>query len=147
MRIPELAGLYCSVLCAEQGIAERGCHWCGGKLPLDAHGSRKFCSESCKDKGEACRFGDGARLVAWLTQHAPGLLCRIPERGRCPHCGAPLAGKRRDAKFCDDTCSKAHRREKAECGSGARAAPARNAGFVRGQNGVDTTALTGARAA
>jgi hypothetical protein len=143
MRIPGLPGLYCSVLCAEQGIANRGCHWCGAKLD-GAHGNQKYCSEGCKDKGEALRYGDGARFLAWLTEHAPGLLYQTAERERCPHCGASLAGKRRDAKFCDDTCSKAHRREKAKCGSLARTAPAKNAGFVRVENRVNTIALTGA---
>jgi len=146
MRLPDLPGLFCSVLCAEMAIAERGCNWCGAKLEK-AHGNQKFCSDGCKDKGEEARYGDGARLVAWLMKHAPGLLCQITEGGRCLHCGASLAGKRQGAKFCDGTCRNNYHRENPNCGRLSVAGPAKDAGIVKGQNRGGTIALTGGRAA
>jgi hypothetical protein len=88
MRVAGLPGLYCSILCAEQGIYECGCHWCGEKLDNSRGGSR-FCSQSCKDKAAQSELGDGKRFVTWLEKHAPELVHQ--ERGQAT---APdVAGK------------------------------------------------------
>ena len=141
MRVPELPGLYCSILCAEQGIAERGCQWCGGKLPEDAHGGQKFCSESCKDLAASNPIGNRKRLITWLTKYAPELLYGAGLGEYCAHCNAPLTGKRRGSKFCNDTCSKAYRRENPIHRDLSRTDPAVYAGPARAENRVKPSAL------
>lgn len=66
MAVPGLAGQFCSVLCAEQGIYERGCRWCGERTEKE---SDKFCSEECKHKASITQFGNGRRLYEWLRRH------------------------------------------------------------------------------
>jgi hypothetical protein len=73
MRVPAMTALCCSILCAEQGIGERGCRWCGEKLN-GSHGNSRFCSESCKSKSAVANLGDGRRVIAWLRRHAPELV-------------------------------------------------------------------------
>ena len=131
MRVPDLPGLYCSLLCAEMGLGARGCRWCGCKLGADAHGSQRFCSEVCKDEAALAKSGDGQRLVAWLAEHAPEIVNHINAETGCLHCGASLAGQRAGAKFCNATCRKQYRRENPICGGLSVAAPAKNAAPVR----------------
>jgi hypothetical protein len=58
MKGPSLTGYYCSILCAEQAIYEAGCAWCGASL--DGNGNQRFCSESCRAKAAASKFGDAS---------------------------------------------------------------------------------------
>jgi endogenous inhibitor of DNA gyrase (YacG/DUF329 family) len=120
MHIPDLPGLYHSVLCAEQEIYERGCNFCGGQLPSNSH---RFCSDRCANAAHACQFGDGQRLLAWLRAHSPELVggarCKEEERERkCACCGDPMNGKRRQAKYCSKTCQKRDERLRSQTGTG-----------------------------
>lgn len=111
MKIPELPGYHCSVLCAEQAIYERGCRWCG-EVFKGAHGAVQYCSESCRRNASANRFGNGRRLQAWLRKVSPAHGFASVPGPRCQHCGASLDGQRQGARFCDATCRVACRREK-----------------------------------
>lgn len=113
MKIPGLPAFYQNVLCAEQAIIERGCRWCGEQLE-----SGSFCGAVCEKAAKSHEIGDGARLNAWVEKHgakASAIPLLQTEEGICLQCGCTLAGKRSDARFCDDACKKAfQRREKAE---------------------------------
>jgi predicted nucleic acid-binding Zn ribbon protein len=120
MRIPGLPGLYHSILCAEQGIYERGCRFCGEKLASNSH----FCSDRCASKAQACCFGDGTRLIALLAKHQPELVNTLRpaenpavEERRCAYCQGSLSNKRRHARYCSDRCQKAHERQRASAGT------------------------------
>jgi endogenous inhibitor of DNA gyrase (YacG/DUF329 family) len=109
MRIPGLPGLYHNIACAEQGIYERGCRFCGEKLTSKSH----FCSERCARRDRASCFGDGQRLIAWLAKHQPELVKitepseeRPVEDRKCAYCGGSLSDKRRHARYCSDRCQK-----------------------------------------
>jgi hypothetical protein len=122
MRIPDLPGLYHSVLCAEQGIYERGCRFCGERLPSN---SQRYCSDQCANEAHACRFGDGHRLLAWLRGHSPelvrGVRCSGEESERkCAYCGGPMKGKHRQAKYCTKACQKRDERFRTQTGTGKR---------------------------
>lgn len=107
MRIPGLAGQFCSVLCAEQAIYERGCHWCGEKLE-----SGRFCSTACQRKTSGTKFGDGTRLRDWLRRHGGHTDITIPAVAGevCLYCGSLMNGKRAGALFCSPRCKMAFRR-------------------------------------
>jgi hypothetical protein len=120
MHIPDLPGLYHSVLCAEQGIYERGCKFCGERLPSN---SQRYCSDRCANQAHACQFGDGQRLLAWLRAHSPELVGgarrREEERQRkCACCGSPMNGRRRQAKYCSKACQKHDERFRTQTGTG-----------------------------
>jgi hypothetical protein len=97
MQIPEVAGQFCSVLCAEQAIYERGCHWCGERIA-----SGRYCSEACGRKASEATIGDGQRLREWLRRHGEAVTVQIPAATgeTCLPCGGGLAGKRRDSVLC-----------------------------------------------
>jgi hypothetical protein len=120
MRIPDLPGLYHTVACAEQGISERGCSFCGGQLPSNSH---RFCSDRCAIAAHACQFGDGHRLLAWLRTHSPelvrGVRCSEEEKEKkCAYCGDLMKGKRRQAKYCSKACQKRDERSRSQTGTG-----------------------------
>jgi hypothetical protein len=120
MRIPDLAGLYHSILCAEQGIYERGCRFCGERLPSN---SQRYCSDQCANEAHACKLGDGQRLLAWLRAHSPELVggARRKEEGRerkCACCGSRMYGRRRQAKYCSKACQKRDERLQTLTGTG-----------------------------
>lgn len=120
MHIPDLPGLYHTVACAEQGIYERGCNFCGGQLPSNSH---RFCSDRCANAAHACQFGDGHRLLAWLRAHSPELVGghrRSEEENdkKCAYCGDPMNGKRRQAKYCSKACQKRDERLRSQRGTG-----------------------------
>jgi YgiT-type zinc finger domain-containing protein len=108
MVIPGLAGQFCSVLCAEQAIYERGCRWCGVKPE-----SARYCSESCHRKAlHYCAgdrsFGDGARPREWLRRRGENLIAVPAAVGVvCQHCGESLSGRRGDALFSSHRCQMA----------------------------------------
>lgn len=122
MHIPDLPGLYHCVLCAEQGIYERGCRFCGERLSSNSH---RFCSDRCADAARSCQFGDGHRLLAWLRAHSPELLAGFEgsreqspgDRRGCAYCGGSLSNKRRNAKYCSDRCQKANERQRTSAGT------------------------------
>lgn len=107
MVVPGLSGQFCSVLCAEQAVYERGCRWCGEKLE-----SGRFCSPACQRKASAARFGDGTRLRDWLRTHGERTGVAVPAVAGevCSHCGSPMNGKRAGALFCSPRCKMAFRR-------------------------------------
>jgi len=120
MRIPGLPGFYHTVLCAEQGILERGCDLCGEPLLSKA---QRFCSDRCADAARECQFGDGHRLLAWLRAHSPELVggCRRSEEEKdrkCAYCGSRLNGKRSQANYCSKTCQKRDERFRTATGTG-----------------------------
>jgi hypothetical protein len=122
MHIPDLPGLYHCVLCAEQGIHERGCRFCGQPLPSN---SQRFCSDRCANAARECQFGDGHRLVAWLRAHSPELVGRrrrseeeATQERKCASCGSRLNGKRRQAKYCSKACQKRDERNRTSTRTG-----------------------------
>jgi endogenous inhibitor of DNA gyrase (YacG/DUF329 family) len=120
MRIPDLPGLYHTVLCAEQAIYERGCRFCGEPL---SSSSQRFCSDRCANAARECQFGDGHRLLAWLRAHSPELVGGVrrfeEQRERnCAYCGSRLNGKRRQAKYCSKACQKRDERYRTVRGMG-----------------------------
>ena len=125
MAVPGLAGQYCSVLCAEQTIYERGCGWCGEKSA-----SGKYCRDACQSKARSTRIGDGMRLRDWLRRQGalPVTDAPVVHGETCLRCGDRLDGKRSDASFCSERCRSAYRREsgKLENGLLARSSPQQN---------------------
>jgi hypothetical protein len=122
MQIAGLPGLYHNIACAEQGIYERGCKFCGERLPSN---SQRYCSDRCANEDHACQFGDGQRLLAWLRAHSPELVGgtrrKEEERERkCACCGSKLNGKRRQAKYCSKACQKRDERSRTQTGTGKR---------------------------
>ena len=120
MSIPGLPGLFHCVACAEQGIYERGCNFCGGQLPSNSH---RFCSDQCANAARACQFGDGHRLLAWLRAHSPELVGSVRLSGeeserKCAYCGGPMKGKNRQAKYCSKACQKRDERLRSQTGTG-----------------------------
>jgi predicted nucleic acid-binding Zn ribbon protein len=108
-KIPRLKGRFCSILCLECELFGPGkCRWCGEKL----NASAKFCGEACRKRSEQGKFGDGTRLLEFLARWHPNLYQHLIGNGSnvCLRCGAALAGKRNDARFCSESCSKAYRR-------------------------------------
>jgi hypothetical protein len=120
MRIPGLPGFYHDITCAEQGIYERGCRFCGEQLPSNSH---RFCSDRCADAARECQFGDGHRLLAWLRVRSPELFGlhgsekQAAEGRSCACCGSPLDGKRRQAKYCSKGCQKRGERFRTSTGT------------------------------
>jgi endogenous inhibitor of DNA gyrase (YacG/DUF329 family) len=116
MHIAGLPGMYHSVLCAEQAIMEKGCHFCGKPLASKSH---RFCSGRC-DGAARVRGISGERcLIIWLAAHSPELLAgfegseeQSTEGRKCAYCGGSLSDKRRDAKYCSDRCQKAYERSR-----------------------------------
>ena len=104
LKIPGVRGFYCSALCLECSLFGPGkCRWCGDKLESSA---AKFCCESHRKQSNETRFGDGTRLLGFLSAKHPKLYQRLVSRGDafCLTCNDPLDGKRDGARFCDDRC-------------------------------------------
>jgi hypothetical protein len=63
------------------------------------------------DKNQVTTWEDVLRIIAETIAVNQSLLPKVPAdppARRCGHCDAPLpAGKRRDAKYCDDDCRRA----------------------------------------
>ena len=99
-------GYFCTILCFECHLFGNGkCRWCGDKLGSGAH---KFCCESHRKQSNETRFGDGSRLLSFLSAKHPKLYQRLVSQGDalCLTCNDPLDGKRNGARFCDDRCRK-----------------------------------------
>jgi predicted nucleic acid-binding Zn ribbon protein len=124
MEVPGLVGQYCSVLCAEQAIYEKGCHWCGEKLETG-----RFCSDACQEKAKGTQLGSGKRLREWLIRRGILSAPAAAVHGEtCLYCGGEMEGKRADASFCSERCRSAYRREsgKLENGQIVRSSPQQN---------------------
>ena len=109
-KIPGVRGLFCSVLCFECSLFGLGkCRWCGEKL----EGAGKFCGDACRKKSEPAKFGDGARLLNFLSYARPGIYRRLTgENGTvCLGCRATLTDKRKDANFCSMQCKSSYHRQ------------------------------------
>ncbi len=110
-KVPELRGLYCSILCVECGLFGKGrCRWCGSKT------DNRFCGEACAktEKRHTGEFGDGHRLLSFLRAHYGALAVQVcAETRRCKECDGILdPAMRNDAMFCGDRCRMAnHRKE------------------------------------
>jgi len=114
-RVPGITGRFHTIQCIECVIFGSGwCRWCGKKLSISA---QRFCSERCRHQSAIVPFGNGRRLLEYLSQHYPSLLSQWNlEAGLnriCVRCGNSLTGRRRDSRFCGDACRKAHRRSSA----------------------------------
>jgi hypothetical protein len=121
MHIPDLPGLYDCVACAEQGIYERGCRFCGEPLSST---SQRFCPDRCANAARECQFGDGHRLLVWLRAHSPEMVGgrrrseeEATQERKCASCGSRLNGKRRQAKYCSKACQKREERFRTSTGT------------------------------
>ncbi len=106
LKIPGLRGLYCSVLCLEcELFGQNKCRWCAAPLGSSA---RKFCDDHCRRQSDRVRFGDGTRLLKFLSHRHPRLYEElVGKRGHaCLNCDHSLEGKPSDARFCSDRCRK-----------------------------------------
>ena len=71
LKIPSLKGVYCSILCAECELFRSGrCRWCAAPLESTA---KKWCDDHCRRQSDRVRFGDGARLLKFLSNRHPRL--------------------------------------------------------------------------
>lgn len=112
LKVAGIRGLFCCVLCFECELFGSGkCRWCGEKLK----GAGKFCGDACRKKSEPVKFGDGTRLLNFISRWHPGLHRRLLGQGQaaCLTCDDPLNSKRADARFCSDRCKKAYQRKSA----------------------------------
>lgn len=106
LKIPGVRGLFCSVLCLECGLfGPGGCRWCGAGLA----GAGRFCSGPHRTRSSETRFGNGRRLLNFLSRLHPGPYRRLIGReervtGPCQNCGGPLGGKNEGARFCSPAC-------------------------------------------
>ena len=106
LKILGLRGLYCSVLCLEcELFGQNKCHWCAAPLGSTA---RKFCDDHCRRQSNRVKFGDGTRLLKFLSHEHPRLYKGlVGKRGHaCLNCDHSLEGKPSDARFCSDRCRK-----------------------------------------
>ena len=106
LRVPGLRGIYCSILCVECELFGPGrCRWCAASLGSTA---KKFCDGHCHRQSQGVRFGDGTRLLKFLSHQHPRLYGElVGKRGHaCLSCDHSLEGKPSDTKFCSDACRK-----------------------------------------
>lgn len=106
LRVPGLRGLFCSVSCLECTLFGPGrCRWCAAPLGSTA---KKFCDAHCHRQSQGVRFGDGTRLLKFLSHRHPRLYEElVGKRGHaCLNCDHSLEGKPSDTKFCSDACRK-----------------------------------------
>jgi hypothetical protein len=129
-KVPAIAGWFCSILCVECVLfGPHRCRWCG--TTLDGKGARRFCNESCARRSAHVLFGDGTRLLLYLSRLHSFYLVGPSIMPRCAYCGAPLTDKRVDARFCSEACRK--RTERSALRKG------RNAGIIADGGSVETT--------
>ncbi len=110
LKVPGLRGIYCSILCVECELFGPGrCRWCAAPLGSTA---KKFCGGHCHRQSQGVRFGDGARLLKFLSNRHPRLYEElVGKRGHiCLDCGISLEEKRSDSKFCSHQCQLEFRR-------------------------------------
>ncbi len=106
LRVPGLRGIYCSILCVECELFRSGrCRWCAAPLGSTA---KKFCDAHCHRQSQLVRFGDGTRLLKFLSHRHPRLYEElVGKRGHaCLNCDHSLEEKPSDARFCSDRCRK-----------------------------------------
>ncbi len=106
LRVPGLRGIYCSILCVEcELFGPSSCRWCSAPLESTA---KKFCDAHCHRQSQGVRFGDGTRLLKFLSHRHPRLYQQLlGKRGHtCLNCDQSLEGKPSDTKFCSDACRK-----------------------------------------
>ena len=106
LKIPGVRGLFCSVPCFECSLFGPGkCRWCSASLGSTA---KKFCDAHCHRQSQGVRFGDGTRLLKFLSHQHPRLYGElVGKRGHaCLNCDHSLEGKPSDTKFCSDACRK-----------------------------------------
>ncbi len=110
LKVPGLRGVYCCVLCLECELFGPGrCRWCSAPLESAA---KKFCDGHCHRQSQRVRFGDGTRLLKFLSHQHPRLYEELV--GKCGHtclgCEISLQGKRSDSTFCSHQCQLEFRR-------------------------------------
>ncbi len=110
LNVPGLRGIYCSILCVECELFGPGrCRWCAAPLGSSA---RKFCDDHCRRQSDRVKFGDGTRLLKFLSHRHPRLYEElVGKRGHaCLCCEISLQGKRSDSTFCSHQCQLEFRR-------------------------------------
>lgn len=131
MKVPGLAGVYCSVECVEtQLFGHDRCRWCG--TPMDKpylSVASRLCSDDCatnyheRVRGDrSAKLGTGVRLMRWLSEHQPKVFAMLAagENSKpgalrnCEVCEADISHLRERARFCSDGCRKRFRRQTPE---------------------------------
>ena len=110
LKVPGLRGVYCCVLCLECELFGPGrCRWCSAPLESTA---KKHCDAHCRKQSDRTRFGDGTRLLKFLSHRHPRLYEElVGKRGHaCLCCEISLQGKRSDSTFCSHQCQLEFRR-------------------------------------
>ena len=111
-RLPRQRGWFCSIRCMESVIFGHGhCGWCGDDI--DGRTDRRYCGDGCRRRSAGIPFGNGARLLHFISVHHPQLY-RVLSAASCARCGDPLVDKRQDAKFCSVRCRVAANRRRLE---------------------------------
>ena len=109
-KLPRQRGWFCSIRCLECTVFGPGrCRWCG--TALEGKSDRRYCDDSCRRRDSGALFGDGARLLRFISAHHPALY-RLFAGNQCEQCGASLADRRADAKFCSARCRVAANRQR-----------------------------------
>lgn len=126
-RVPNLAGVFCSILCIETELFRFDhCRWCGERINRPYTGiESRLCSGDCRENYFAHVFGDctaelgsGKRLLLWLEHKQPFIYRQIISGATTPagHCQNPqcpdgengftasLAYLRSGTLFCSDAC-------------------------------------------
>ena len=106
LKVPGLRGVYCCLLCLEcELFGSARCRWCSAPLESIA---KKFCDANCHRQSQRVKFGDGTRLLKFLSHRHPRLYEElVGKRGHaCLNCDQSLEGKPSDTKFCSDACRK-----------------------------------------
>lgn len=85
-RIPQLAGLYCSLVCIEAKLfGLNHCRWCGDLVDRSYLSiTSRLCCEDCETNysahvqgDHAAELGSGKRFLAWLARRPPALYCAL----------------------------------------------------------------------
>lgn len=109
-KIPGVRGIFCLIACVECELFGTGrCRWCSASLGSTA---KKWCDDHCRRQSDRVRFGDGTRLLKFLSNRHPRLYEELVEKHghACLNCDHSLKGKPSDARFCSDRCRKKFQR-------------------------------------
>jgi hypothetical protein len=120
-------------LCVECELFCGGrCRWCAAPLGSSA---RKFCDNHCGRQSDRVRFGDGSRLLRFLShQHAALYEELIGRRGHvCVTCLGPLGGKNAGARFCSTACKMRLRRRTVQSRSFQKSSKKRNSDSIESE--------------
>jgi len=152
IKIPGVAGVFCSNLCCEQGLIydRKRCRACAAKLGEDR--AAHYCDDACRKSIADEPWGSGKRFLRWLALDRPELYRQLfevvaaeePPTTNCLECGVRLEGRRPDSRFCSDTHKKRFSRKAKtaqKCGI-IRDTPIQKQGLTGAQNASWTNLLT-----